>query len=799
MLTTVRPLLARLADPATLQAAWERIKAKGAHGGLDHVSIEEFAGDSEARLAELRRELLEERYVPEPLQQIVIPKGTRGQAPLGGASPQEWRTLGLPTVRDKIAQEAVRSVLEPLFERRFLDCNYGYRPGKGPHRAIGRVTHYLTNLKRRWIVTADIDNFFASLDHARLLDQLRPVLQDEAVLRLIELWLKIGAVDAQGRWHDVASGVSQGGVISPLLANFYLHPFDQHMTEHGFGLVRYADDFVILCAERAEAEDALFKATAFLTTPLSLRLNPNPHPIATVEQGFAFLGIFFHHRSRKVDRAKLEQIRTKIAQLTAGPYANDWERGLHAINEAIVGWRRYYGRLVEPVEIEKIERLTQDGLIQLLGTAFRNGRLKTIAEAEAALQHLELMRERRPEDRRALIADLARAARSSAAWTAAQGQIPPGDAQKGVSPQSQSPPSVANQIRRKKRRHLRRLAQVSELVVTTPGSFLGKRGQRIVVRQARQTVCEVLAQHLTGLTVATHGVCLSSDVIHHCAEQTVPLLFLSPQGKVSALLSAPETATGALGLHQLEALSKGDLALGLAKRFVHGKIANQMNLMKYCHKYRKQKTSPFAEAFPRHLEAMAQLRQEVEEVHLTDTYELARNRLFSLEGRAAGHYWDLIGLLIQENGHVTFSGRERKGATDLVNSLLNYGYALLHNRVYLAVLKAGLMPQVSFLHALQKDKPTLVYDLMEEFRPQIVDRTVLTMIARREPIAVDEQGKLTEETRRRLITRIQDRLATLIRFRGRELKLDEVIQHQAQLLVRHLKGAQTYRPFVGKW
>lgn len=788
-LTTTRPLLARATDPDILRTAWERVRAKGARGGIDQVSVEEFVTDSEARLDELRRELLEERYVPEPLKQIAIPKAPGKEG---------MRLLGLPTVRDKIAQEAVRSAIEPLIERLFLDCSYGYRPGKGPHRAIARVTHYLINEKRRWIASADIDDFFGSLDHAKLLNQLRPVLQDEAVLRLIELWLKIGTVDPRGRWHDVFSGVGQGGIISPLLANFYLHPFDQSMTAQQFGLVRYADDFVILCADRSQAEDALVKATEFLKGRLSLRLNLNPQPIVPIEQGFAFLGILFRQTQRFVDRRKLDQIAAKVAHLTDFDSAQEMAHTIHRLNEAIAGWRRYYGRVVEPTEAEKIERLTHEGLIRLLTTAYTRKTLQTQTDGESALQHLELLRDRSSQDRQAIIADLVRAARFG------RGQTPRADAQKGVSPRLEadrptSPPTITTQVRRKKRQHLRQFAQVSELVVTTPGCFLGKSRGRVVVRRQRTPICEIPEHHLTGITVATHGIALSADVIALCAERDIPLLFLTPHGKVTALLSAPESFKGAIGVLQLEALAKGTPALDLAKRFVQGKITNQMNLMKYLHKYRKRTGGAFAQAFSEHLNTMARLRDDVGGITLAESYDTARNQLFSVEGRAAQHYWDLIGRLLAEHGNVTFPGRERKGAPDLVNSLLNYGYALLHNRVYLALLKAGLLPQISFLHTLQKDKPALVYDLMEEFRPQVVDRSVLTMLARHEPVAIDERGLLSEETRKRLITQVHDRLATLIRFRGRELKLDEVIQHQADLLVRHLKGDGQYRPFVGKW
>ena len=245
---TNRILLAQVADPETLSAAWKRVRAKRSQGGIDEVTVDDFAAEAESNLDQLRTEL----YIPEPLKQIAIPKSTNNG---------EHRFLGLSTVRDKIVQDAVRSVIEPQVERLLLDCCYGYRPGKGPQRAIGRVSHYLNSLKRRWIASADIDDFFNSLDQTRLIKQLRPVLQDEAVLRLLQLWLKMGVIDFRGRWHDAGSGISQGSVVSPLLANFYLHTFDRAMVDQGFGLVRYADDMVILCSERSEAEDALVKTT----------------------------------------------------------------------------------------------------------------------------------------------------------------------------------------------------------------------------------------------------------------------------------------------------------------------------------------------------------------------------------------------------------------------------------------------------------------------------------------------------------------------------------------------------------
>lgn len=772
---TNRPLLARVADPATLLAAWQRIRAKGAVGGIDGISVEEFATEADAHLETLRRELLEDRYVPEPLQQVSIPKGPDAA---------DRRILGLPTVRDKVTQEAVRSVLEPILDRGFLDCSYGYRPGKGPVKAIGRVTHYLGLLKRRWIVCADIDDFFGSIDHRELISRLRGAVQDEAVLRLVQMWLKMGMIDGRGRWHDVCTGVHQGGVISPLLSNFYFHPFDQSMTGKAYGLVRYADDFVVLCKDRSEAEGALVHLTDFLDERLHLRLNPNPRPIATLEDGFAFLGIFFQGDRRLIDEAKLRKIQIRIQRL-ARREPPDFAGSLRDLNEAVAGWRRFYAQVLPAAELQKIERLAFDGAEVLVAAAFRSKTFKNLGDAESALQHLEMLAARDSNQRRNIIASLARRGRDMAVR-------PPQPAQ----PQS-GRPSVAARVRGRKRRYHRQLAQISELVLNTPGCFLGKVQQRLVVRQNRRNVCEVPSFRLTGITVANHGIALSADVISHCAEHDIPVMFISPQGKVVAVLSAPESPRGAAGLTQLQALSQGKPALELAKRFAEGKIRNQANLMKYCHKYRKHVDAGLSQELGRYLQGIVALLEELRRIRFTGDYEPCRGHVFSVEGRAATLYWDLFGRLL--NKRVEFDGRERKGATDLVNSLLNYGYAVLQSRVHLATLRAGLEPQISFLHALQKGKPTLTYDLMEEFRPQVVDRTLLAMASRREPLQLDDQGLLTEATRRLLISRIHDRLATLIKFRSAERKLDEIITDQARLLVAHLKGERKYRPFIGKW
>lgn len=839
--TTSRLLLGRVAALDNLRAAWERVRGKGARGGLDGESVASFADRAEHQLDLLRAEILEERYVPAPPEEITIPKSSK---------PGERRTLGLPAVRDKIAQEAVRRVIEPQLDRTFKDCSYGYRAGRGPQRAVKRVSYEITDRKAQWIVRADIDDFFGSLDHDLLLATMRGHLLDEAVLRLLELWLKMGTVGANGRWRDVYSGVVQGNVVSPLLANCYLHPFDQSMTDQGLALVRYADDFIICCPDRRAAEQALQCATVFLSGRLKLGLNPNPRPVVAAEEGFEFLGIWFNSERRTIAAAKCDGARARIARLARAPISAG--AALRQLNEAAAGWRRYYGVVVEDEDLTPLDDAVLDGIRAILARERAAGRLRTNAEGRDLVAHVELLRRRDAAQRAALLHDLVREACAAGSRRQNEeaggehrtpetrrherdpdrngpqrGQAASGDttasapaethapakeagrgqgARRGRNRRRQPGPytgagrrtsSIQAAVRARKREHLRRAAGISELVLATPGSFLGKASQRLVVRQQRRTVCETPAERLTSVTIEGFGASLSADAVALCAAHRVPILFLSPSGQLEAVLQAPSWGDGATALAQVGALAAQQPAVDLAALFVRGKVRNQVNLVKYFAKHRRRRDTVFGDACRAAVDAMEGLLADVPAVRALADLTEARGKLFSIEGRAAGFYWDVVTGVLQPR--ITFPGRRREGAVDLVNSMLNYGYAVLQAKVYHALVRAGLNPQISFLHALQPGKPTLAFDAMEEFRPPIVDRTVVALLSRRQPVAIDGGGRLTDATRRLLLAALHQRLASLVGWRCRDLTLQEVIGEQARALVKHLQGGRRYRSFASKW
>lgn len=261
-----------------LRRAWQQVKANGGGPGVDGLDIATFEAHLNAHLAALQTELSQGTYRPQPVRRVLIPKRNEGLRP-----------LAIWTLRDRVAQRAVLNALEPIFEPQFLDCSHGYRPGRSTQTASDAVVA-ARNEGLRWVLDADIQDCFDSIDPVLLMQMLRQQVRDRHLLRLVELWLQARILSASGQVR--AAGAAQGGVLSPLLSNIYLHPFDVALTRQGLRLVRYADDFVVLCRRRWDAEEAQTAAEGALKD-LRLQLNPHKTRVVHCDQGFRFLGRFF--------------------------------------------------------------------------------------------------------------------------------------------------------------------------------------------------------------------------------------------------------------------------------------------------------------------------------------------------------------------------------------------------------------------------------------------------------------------------------------------------------------------------
>jgi RNA-directed DNA polymerase len=324
-------LIDKVYAPATLALAWARVQANKGAAGVDGQSIERFAGKAEDYLAELAAALREGRYQPQAVKRVDIPKGDG-----------KTRPLGIPTVKDRIVQQAVRLVIEPIFEHGFAEGSYGFRPGRGCKDALREVDRLIKEGYTH-VVDADLASYFDTIPHERLMDRVEEKVSDGRVLDLIKSWLTADILKGLERWTPTG-GTPQGAVISPLLANIYLDPLDKLMAANGFRMVRYADDFVVLCSSRGAAEAALAEVEAWATAN-GLRLHPDKTHItncAKKGRGFDFLGYRFEGMRRGVRKKSLDKLKDSIRAKTGRTRGDSLERVIADLNPVLRGWFGYF-------------------------------------------------------------------------------------------------------------------------------------------------------------------------------------------------------------------------------------------------------------------------------------------------------------------------------------------------------------------------------------------------------------------------------------------------------------------------
>ena len=315
----------------TLDAAWQHVKANQGAAGVDHVTVAMYERDLDRQLAQLSHQLRNGTYRPQSVRRTWIDKpGSREQRP-----------LGIPTVRDRTVQTALRLVLEPIFERQFAAQSYGFRPGRGCKDALRRVDTLLT-AGHTWVVDADLRSYFDSIPHRPLLARVRAQIADGRVLALLEQFLTQGVMDGLATWTP-GEGTPQGAVVSPLLANIYLDPLDHELAVAGVEMVRYADDFVVLCRTEAEAQRALARIHAW-TQAAGLTLHPQKTRLvdATQPGGFDFLGYHFE-RGQKTPRAKsLKKLKDRVRAKTRRTRGESLATIIADVNTTVRGWFAYF-------------------------------------------------------------------------------------------------------------------------------------------------------------------------------------------------------------------------------------------------------------------------------------------------------------------------------------------------------------------------------------------------------------------------------------------------------------------------
>ena len=322
-------LIDKIYNPKNLWSAWAKSAKNQGAPGVDGITIERYEKDVEANLARLSEQLKDETYRPKAIRRTYIPKpdGT-------------MRPLGIPTVGDRIVQGAVRHVIEPIFEKEFAEHSYGFRPRRGCKDALRRVDGLLQN-GYRYVVDADLKSYFDTIPHDRLMEEVRKRVADGRVLALIQAFLEAKIMEGLKEWTPMA-GAPQGAVLSPLLSNIYLNPLDHLMAGQGYEMVRYADDFVILCKSKEEAERALDEVKRW-TAQAGLTLHPGKTRIADVAtERFEFLGFRFEKGRRWPRDKSKKKLRETIRLRTKRTASVSLKTIVERINPVLRGWYGYF-------------------------------------------------------------------------------------------------------------------------------------------------------------------------------------------------------------------------------------------------------------------------------------------------------------------------------------------------------------------------------------------------------------------------------------------------------------------------
>ena len=330
----------------TLWAAWEIVQANGGAGGVDGESIGMFARTAEKSVEELSRQLREKRYIPQPVRRVMIPKpGTTQERP-----------LGIPTVRDRVVQTALRMVLEPIFERDFARESFGFRPGRNCHQALARVETLLAEGATH-VVDADLKSYFDTIPHAALLARVKAKVVDGRILELVESFLKQGVIEDVKGWSPSEVGTPQGGSISGLLANIYLDQLDWKLHLQGWELVRYADDFVILCRTRDQAE-AVLQEVRHWCDEAGLQLHPEKTRLVDMSErgGFDFLGYHFERTGRWPREKSQESLERKVHQRTKRNCGISLSEVIvEELNPILRGWMNYFIRSTNCADFQRLD------------------------------------------------------------------------------------------------------------------------------------------------------------------------------------------------------------------------------------------------------------------------------------------------------------------------------------------------------------------------------------------------------------------------------------------------------------
>jgi len=726
--------------------AYEEINKSSS--GIDDVSFLAFQKDFSKNIETILNRVKEGLYSPEPLKKIEINK----------LDSNKKRPIALSAIKDKLVQRVLYENINPYFDKTFSSSSYAYRPNKSTLKAINRATEFI-NKKNLTILKADVENYFETIDHDILLSILDKQIKDKAIVRLISLFIQVGGFEEQN-YDEHLYGVYQGDILSPLLSNIYLDVMDKYLEKKSINFVRYADDFVLFFQGKNEAYKTLKELKKFLKT-LKLKLSYEKTEITHISDGFTFLGIEFQGRNREVQDERLQKTLLKLEKLSQNKFG--FMKFIEKINSSLRGLKNYYLKILIKNSPQYIQ--LQEALINSLShkvyLSKKNRDITTKKEFKILLEQVKLSILFDIETTKDTISHIIAIAY-----------------EKYLADKSYK--DTSSKIAKKKNKYAKKFANDSTLHIATPGLMLGISKNKFVLKKYGKVQNTFPSNKITRIVFEGKGFSLSTNVIKKCADNAITIDFINRDATSYASLITHKSSMTQVVNKQAKLLNT-PTHLELAKAFIRGKAKNQLNYLKYLNKYHKilDKQVDFI--------AINILKMKTSQ---------SVSQLMGYEGSISASYWDAIKLTLE----VPFKMRITFGAKDIVNSSLNYGYAFLYGKVQHSLVHAGLSLNISFLHSLDEKKPTLTYDMIEEFRTFIVDRTIISMLNKDEPLKLGNDGLLTKSSRQLIAKNIKEKLGSYTMWKKESKKIENIIQTQCFNLAKVVNGElPKYKAFIGKY
>jgi group II intron reverse transcriptase/maturase/CRISPR-associated endonuclease Cas1 len=709
------------------------------------------------------------------------------QKPDGGQRP-----IGVLCVRDRVVQSACLLLLDPIFDPTFSHFSFAFRPRRSAHQAIA-VARGMIAAGHAWAVTADIRKCFDRIDHEILLGLLAQRVGDPALLELIRHWLTAEVLEL-GELQPVELGVPQGAVISPLLANIYLDPLDQHLTRLHLPFVRYADDLLIFADDEASARRDLGVLGDFLREVLHLELKPSKVQHAPVADGVVFLGFTLRGRSIEIRADRLtrvaEEIRSLMATLGApGSTFQDRVNAFGRIAAVTRGFRNYFLLPDEPVIADQLGGV--DGQLEMAAHEL----LPQAMREDPAW----ICRERFAQSGPALESQPAGSTTSPESTypreSVDEAPVPPrGEEAPGTGAPSTTPLVEPGADDGEADDHgllltdgrLFVMAHGLYLCLVKPDSLAVKKRK---VELAAFPLADLQLIYLQGI-----GLNVSVELQLALAERDTLVIFAPPVGQPLAFLTPIHSHRAHLRGQQVLRREDPDLiAAGVA--MVSAKTTNQAAVLRYFGKYKARQDPEGAEQLAGVAKAIRDLASRIESVDRSAAN--LRAMVMGLEGQAASMYWQQLVRLVPEG--LQFDGRAHENATDPLNQAVNYLYGILYGEVWRAITSAGLDPYFGLIHGSQRNQGSLVFDLIEEFRAPFADRVLLALLGRGFRPETGRGGRLRSRVRRKLASAFNHRWHRPIRWHGRRIAPAGVLLEQARSLAKLIRREGAYQPYRMRW